>query len=138
MKNKGDFMREVIITLFILILSGCTLASPSDSHRHEEGFLERTALSHSPKHVRFDPNETIFVDNLLADRIKGKIKQALPNEDVKVLVTGNRIIVSSPKRDNEEIAGQIRRAVGKASEGRSLVVVTDEVYQLYKDADRNY
>jgi hypothetical protein len=130
-------MKVYISLIFALMLTGCTTnASPSDTNR-EYGAFQGTGLSHGPQPVRFEPNETISVDNLLADRIKGKIKQALPDEDVKVLVNRNRIIVSSPRRENEEITGQIRRAVGKTSEGRSLVVVTDEVFQLYNNQQNN-
>jgi hypothetical protein len=128
-------MRVFVGIIFVLIFSGCTnIENPSDKNRSEYGAFHGTVLSHGPKPVHFDPNETISVDNLIADRIKGKIKQALPDEDIKVLVTRNRIIVGSSRRENEEIAPQIRKAVGKSSEGRSLVVVTDEVYHLFKNA----
>lgn len=128
-------MRMALFLSLLLFFTGCTISNPREESS-PKGFLTPTTLSHSPKSVSFEPNDTLSMDHLLAGRIKGKIKQALPNEQVKVLVDGNRIIISSPKRNDEEVVKQIRHSVGDLSNGRKLVVVSEDVFQLYQKGNK--
>ncbi|MBM6618030.1 hypothetical protein [Bacillus suaedaesalsae] len=129
-------MKIAIMLCLLLYISGCGNIGPEQANS-ARGSLLPTALSHAPRSVGYEPNDTLSMDHLLAGRIKGKIKQALPNEQVKVLVDGNRIIISSPNRENEEVVKQIRHSVGDLSNGRSVIVVSEDVYTLYDKGNKN-
>ncbi|KAA0546919.1 hypothetical protein FZW96_13075 [Bacillus sp. BGMRC 2118] len=128
-------MRLALFITGLLLITGCEIAVPGKENQRSHS-LSTSPLSHSPRTVGYEPNDTLSMDHLLAGRIKGKIKQALPNERVKVLVDGNRIIISSLNRENDEIVKQIRHSVGDLSNGRSLIVVSEEVYQLYDKGNK--
>jgi hypothetical protein len=134
-------MKPFIVLSFSVIglsLAGCNNLTmgptPPYSTTTEYSSRHPSPLSHGPTSVHFEPNETISTDELLQDRIKGKIKQAFPDKEMNVLVDRDRIIVSGLPTDNEPTAKRIREAVGKLSNKRKLVIVTEDVFRMYHEA----
>jgi hypothetical protein len=126
------------LSVICLSLSGCInfTMGPNPPYSTNPNYTSRhlSPLSHGPTSVHFEPNETISTDELLQDRIKGRINQAFPDKEMNVLVDQDRIIVSGLPTDNEPTDKRIREAVGKLSNKRKLVIVTDDVFRMYHDA----
>lgn len=126
------------IALFILFfaLSGCNnlKIDPAHSTMTEAEYLSHhnSPLSHSSENIYFEPNDVISTDDLLEKQINGRVRQTYPNLLTDVIVDGNRIIISSIDSQNETMNQGIRKAVGKLSHGRKLIIVTDDVFQTYR------
>ncbi|WP_456275303.1 hypothetical protein [Bacillus sp. AK128] len=124
-------MKWLLLCLFPL-LSGCQLLLMGPTNADHP--YQPSPLAHGVTPARFEPNEIISTDGLLENRIGGKINQAFPNENIHVLVDQDRIIVSGVPTDDKPTAKVIREAVGKLSHRRKLVIVNEEVFNMYKQA----
>lgn len=107
------------------------MMGPSNTDHH---FGHPAPLAHGVTPTRFEPNEVISTDELLEERISGKINQAFPNQTVQVLVDHDRIIVTGVQTDDEPTAKKIREAVGKMDHKRKLVIVKEDVFTMYRKA----
>jgi hypothetical protein len=132
-KKGGNIMRMLFLLIIISLLSGCQLLmmGPTSTGNH---FQRNSPLTHGVTPARFEPNEVILTEELLQNRISGKINQAFPNQNVRVLVDNDRIIVSGVQTEDEPTAKIIRHAVGKMSHRRKLVIVTEDVFEMYNQA----
>ncbi|MBM7663052.1 hypothetical protein JOC85_003878 [Bacillus mesophilus] len=121
----------ILIIIIISLLSGCQLLMMGPSNTQSQ---HTSPLSPGVTPTRFEPNEVISTDELLQERISGKINQAFPEQEVQVLVDRDRIIVSGVKTEDEPTAKIIREAVGNMSHRRKLVIVTEDVFDMYRRA----
>ncbi len=129
-----------LVCILLIVMTGCynLTIDPDHSNLTEAEYLSHYASpdSRGTKTVHFEPNDAIFTDELLEDQIKGKIGQVYPDFSPDVIVDGDRIIVSGLDSENEAISQGIRKAVGKLSEGRKLVIVTEDVFRMYDKSHR--
>jgi hypothetical protein len=128
-------MKKILFILTIIsLLSGCQLLMMGPSNTQ---FKQTSPISPGVTPTRFEPNEIISTDELLQGRISGKINQAFPDQDVHVLVDQDRIIVSGVLTEDEPTAKKIREAVGKMSHRRKLVIVNEDIFDMYRKAHEN-
>ncbi len=132
-------MRRLQLCLFILVinLSACNnlKLDPTHSTLTEAEYLSHhdSAFSGENQNIHFQPNEVISTDELLENQIRGKIKQYFPTYTSDVIVDGNRIIISSLYSEDDQKTKGIRNVVGKLGKGREIIIVTDEVFGIYRN-----